>query len=54
MAMRYQNPSMERVLERMRLANYDKIILLPLFPQYASASSGSAIEKAMGIIKNGG
>jgi len=51
LAMRYQNPSMELVLERMRLANYDKIILLPLFPQYASASSGSAIEKAMGIIK---
>ncbi len=51
MAMRYQNPSMESVLERMRLANYDKIIILPLFPQYASASSGSAIEKAMSIIK---
>ncbi|MFM7467785.1 MAG: ferrochelatase [Crocinitomicaceae bacterium] len=51
MAMRYQNPSMESVLERMRLANYDKIIILPLFPQYASASTGSAIEKAMGIIK---
>lgn len=51
MAMRYQNPSMDSVLERMRLANYDKIIILPLFPQYASASTGSAIEKAMGIIK---
>jgi ferrochelatase len=49
--MRYQNPSMESVLERMRLANYDKIIILPLFPQYASASTGSAIEKAMSIIK---
>jgi ferrochelatase len=51
MAMRYQNPSMNSVLERMRLANYDQIIILPLFPQYASASSGSAIEKAMDIIR---
>jgi ferrochelatase len=51
MAMRYQNPSMDSVLERMRLANYDQIIILPLFPQYASASSGSAIEKAMDIIR---
>ena len=51
MAMRYQNPSMDSVLERMRLANYDQIIILPLFPQYASASSGSAIEKAMNIIR---
>ena len=51
MAMRYQNPSMDSVLERMRLANYDQIIIIPLFPQYASASSGSAIEKAMDIIR---
>ena len=51
MAMRYQNPSMDVVLERMHKSNYDKIIILPLFPQYASASTGSAVEKAMGIIK---
>jgi protoporphyrin/coproporphyrin ferrochelatase len=51
MAMRYQNPSMDVVLERMRKANYDQIIIIPLFPQYASASSGSAIEKAMNIIR---
>ncbi len=51
MAMRYQNPSMEIVLDKMHKANYDQIIILPLFPQYASASSGSAIEKAMNIIR---
>lgn len=51
MAMRYQNPSMDSVLDEMRKLNYDKIILLPLFPQYASASGGSAIEKAMNIIR---
>lgn len=51
MAMRYQNPSMESVLERMRKANYERIIILPLFPQYASASTGSAVDKAMEIIK---
>ena len=51
MAMRYQNPSMDVVLEKMHQANYDQIIIIPLFPQYASASSGSAIEKAMDIIR---
>lgn len=51
LAMRYQNPSLDSVLERMHQANYDQIIILPLFPQYASASSGSAIEKAMDIIR---
>jgi protoporphyrin/coproporphyrin ferrochelatase len=50
-AMRYQNPSMDSVLERMKTANYDEIIILPLFPQYASASTGSAVEKAMNIIR---
>lgn len=50
-AMRYQNPSMYDVLEKMRLENYDQIVILPLFPQYASASSGSAIDLAMKIIR---
>lgn len=50
MAMRYQNPSMDYVLDQMRRLNYDKIIIIPLFPQYASASGGSAMEKAMRII----
>jgi protoporphyrin/coproporphyrin ferrochelatase len=51
LAMRYQNPSMESVLETMRKKNYHKIIILPLFPQYASATNGSAIDKAMNIIR---
>jgi len=32
MAMRYQNPSMDSVLERMHLANYDEIIILTVIP----------------------
>jgi ferrochelatase len=51
MAMRNQNPSMDNVLKRMQKENYDQLIIVPLFPQYASASSGSAIEKAMNIIR---
>ena len=50
-AMRYQNPSLDMVLEKIRKENYDKLVLIPLFPQYASASSGSAIEKAVNIIR---
>jgi ferrochelatase len=50
LAMRYGNPSTEFVLEKMRKANYDKIIVVPLYPQYASASSGTALEKVMKII----
>ena len=50
-AMRYQNPSLDDVLKRMHQARYDQIIILPLFPHYASSSSGSAIEKTMNIIR---
>lgn len=49
-AMRYQNPSMESVLERMSKANYDRIIILPMYPQNASSTTGSSLEKAMRII----
>jgi ferrochelatase len=51
LAMRYQSPSMNSVLEKMKKKGYARIVILPLFPQYASASSGSAIEKSLKIIK---
>ena len=41
---------MEQVLGKMRMENYDEIYIFPLYPQYASASSGSTIEKAFRII----
>jgi len=50
LAMRYQNPSLDDVIEQMENNNYEKIIILPLFPQYASASTGSAIDKALKLI----
>ena len=50
LAMRYQNPSLDVVCTRMEKKGYEKIVLIPLFPHYASASTGSAIEKAMKLI----
>jgi len=50
LAMRYGNPSMDSVLEKMSKENYDELYIFPLYPQYASASSGSTIEKAFRII----
>ena len=51
LAMRYQNPSLTKVLEQMRKKNYSKIIVIPLFPQYASATTGSVIDKVMKITR---
>ncbi len=48
LAMRYQHPSLEEGLERLRGAH--KLIVLPLFPQYASATTGSVIEKVTSIL----
>jgi len=49
-AMRYQSPSIKSVLIKFKGQNYKEIIVLPLFPQYASASTGSVHEKIMAII----
>lgn len=51
-AMRYQSPSLERVLEKIKKTNPDKIIVIPLYPQYASATTGSTLEKVMEIVKD--
>jgi protoporphyrin/coproporphyrin ferrochelatase len=50
LAMRYQNPSLTNALESFRKAGFQKIIIVPFFPQYASATTGSIYEQAMQII----
>ena len=50
--MRYQNPSIQKALEELQAAAVSRIIVLPLFPQYASASTGSVQEKVMDIVKD--
>ncbi|AYB31067.1 ferrochelatase [Chryseolinea soli] len=51
LAMRYKNPSIPDVLEAMRKLNYEKIVVLPMFPQYASASTGSALDEVMRVMR---
>ncbi|WP_187264443.1 ferrochelatase [Pontibacter beigongshangensis] len=50
--MRYQSPSIQSALEELREQSVDRIIVLPLFPQYASASTGSVQDKVMEIVKD--
>lgn len=51
LSMRYKNPSIPHVLEKIRLANYPRIIFLPMFPHYASATTGSAHDEVMRIVR---
>ncbi|MGK7389342.1 MAG: ferrochelatase [Candidatus Cyclobacteriaceae bacterium M2_1C_046] len=50
LAMRYQNPSLESVLKEIKKGYFQKLLVIPLFPQYASATSGSVIEEVMRIV----
>lgn len=50
LAMRYQTPSIEEALQRLKEGMVDSVQVIPLFPQYASASTGSVIEKVMKLM----
>ncbi|MBW2542977.1 MAG: ferrochelatase [Deltaproteobacteria bacterium] len=45
LAMRYGQPSIASALERLREANVSQLVVLPLFPQYSEAATGSALAK---------
>ena len=50
LGMRYQNPSMESALQELLDANVSSILVFPLFPQYASATTGSVHEEVMRLL----
>ena len=50
LAMRYQSPSIESAIQKLMQAKVSKIKVFPLFPQYASASTGSAHEEVMRVV----
>ncbi len=49
LAMRYGNPSIASGLEELR--NVERIIVLPLYPQYASATTGSSFDAVADVLK---
>lgn len=48
LGMRYQNPSIENALNALK--NCPELIVIPLFPQYASATTGSVHQEVMRVI----
>jgi ferrochelatase len=44
-AMQYSQPSLSGVLRKIRREGFGRITLIPLFPQYAEATSGSIVAK---------
>ena len=45
-AMRYGNPSMRSRLDAMQAAGCDRILIVPLYPQYAAATTATVADKA--------
>jgi len=43
-AMRYGRPSIDEALDRFREAAIDRIVLFPLYPQYAASTTGTSVE----------
>lgn len=44
LAMRYSKPAIEPAIARLADADVERILVVPLFPQYSAAATGSAIE----------
>ncbi|MBX7152278.1 ferrochelatase [bacterium] len=44
-AMRYWHPMTEEVVQQIRNRGYEKIVLLPLYPHYCKATTGSSINE---------
>ena len=50
-AMRHQQPDLAHTFRILQEKTYEEITVLPLFPQYASATSGSIIEETMRCLR---
>ena len=48
--MRYGNPSIESALLRLQAAGCDRILLVPLYPQYAAATTATACDKTFEVL----
>ncbi len=51
-AMRYGSPSTRSVLERMQAAGCQRILLVPLYPQYSATTTATANDKAFEALKD--
>lgn len=51
LGMRYQNPSIESAIKKLLEQQVSEIIVFPMFPQYASATTGSVHDEVMRVLR---
>ena len=47
LGMRYQNPSIQSAVDELLDANIARMVVFPLYPQYASSSTGTVVEEVL-------
>jgi ferrochelatase len=52
LGMRYGNPSIASALEKLRGANAQRILVLPLYPQYSSSTTASTFDAVAAAVKS--
>ena len=52
LAMRYGNPSMKTALEKLRRLNVQRLLLLPLYPQYCAATTASTFDAVAAVLQH--
>ncbi len=50
LGMSYGNPSMQSALKKLKAAHCDRILVFPLYPQYAASSTGSALDAVFRVL----
>jgi ferrochelatase len=50
-AMRYGNPSIDSALSRLKQQRCERILLLPLYPQYAASATASALDAVSAVLR---
>lgn len=50
--MRYGNPSIAEAIEKLKAQNCDRILVFPLYPQYAASSSASAMDAVWEVLQH--
>lgn len=51
LAMRYSKPFLHEVLAQVRAEGFGKLLVVPLFPQYASSTAGSVLQETFRLIR---
>lgn len=51
LGMRYGNPSIQSAMEQLRDKGVERIIVLPLFPQYSAATTGSTFDAVSKVLQ---